>query len=320
MKASLLEEKYGTPESLDCLLSQAVQNCPRAWQLWLKYAKEKWLRNDVVAARKILASAFEANSDNEEIWLAAVKLENRANEVERARLLLQRARDKASTERVWMKSALFEREHGAHYIAMHRVRASSSSSLTGDYEAERNLVLKAVEKFPNFAKLHMMLVQVHVHFGDSEAARQAYNRAVTLCPKSVNLWIVAAHMEQAVGTPYNSSFIFFANASNQSGSFTRARSVLERARQANDANPILWLETIRNETSAGEERLALTRMSQVCVRMSNSLSHLNHKYFRLFKSVPILVFFGRRQFFSSSATSAKLAASTPSRLAKMIRW
>ena len=113
MKASLLEEKYGTPESLDSLLSQAVQNCPRAWQLWLKYAKEKWLRNDVVAARKILASAFEANSDNEEIWLAAVKLENRAKEVERARLLLQRARDKASTERVWMKSALFEREHGA---------------------------------------------------------------------------------------------------------------------------------------------------------------------------------------------------------------
>ena len=52
--------------------------------------------------------------------------------------------------------------------------------------------------FPNFAKLHMMLVQVYVHFGDVEAARQAYNKAVTLCPKSVQLWIVAAHMEQVV--------------------------------------------------------------------------------------------------------------------------
>jgi hypothetical protein len=49
----------------------------------------------------------------------------------------------------------------------------------------------------------------------------------------------------------------------QAGSFTRARSVLERARHANDANPLLWLETIRNEANAGEERLALTRMSQV---------------------------------------------------------
>ena len=52
--------------------------------------------------------------------------------------------------------------------------------------------------FPNFAKLHMMLVQVYVHFGDVEAARQSYNKAVTLCPRSVQLWIVAAHMEQAV--------------------------------------------------------------------------------------------------------------------------
>ena len=74
---------------------------------------------------------------------------------------------------------------------------------SGDHEAERGLILKAVTIFPTFAKLHMMLVQVHVHFGDIEAARQAYNKAVTLCSKSVQLWIVAAHMEQAV----NSIFI-----------------------------------------------------------------------------------------------------------------
>ena len=52
----------------------------------------------------------------------------------------------------------------------------------------------------------MMLVQVHVHFGDIEAARQAYNKAVTLCSKSVQLWIVAAHMEQAV---HSISFLAF---------------------------------------------------------------------------------------------------------------
>jgi len=174
--------------------------------LWLKYAKEKWLRNDVGAARKILASAFEANSDNEEIWLAAVKLENRAKEVERARLLLQRARDKASTERVWMKSALFEREHGGHISFHSRFTHFLSSLFAGDHEAERSLILKAVEMFPNFAKLHMMLVQVYVHFGDVETARQAYNKAVTLCPKSVQLWIVAAHMEQAVRVTQRSFF------------------------------------------------------------------------------------------------------------------
>jgi pre-mRNA-processing factor 6 len=228
MKASLLEEKYGTAESLDSLLSQAVQNCPRAWQLWLKYAKEKWLRNDVGAARKILASAFEANSDNEEIWLAAVKLENRAKEVERARLLLQRARDKASTERVWMKSALFEREHGGKNISCHARFIFSFHLFSGDHEAERSLILKAVEMFPNFAKLHMMLVQVYVHFGDVETARQAYNKAVTLCPKSVQLWIVAAHMEQAVRATHLAFFAVTKCA--VTGWLLYASSICSRAR------------------------------------------------------------------------------------------
>jgi hypothetical protein len=53
----------------------------------------------------------------------------------------------------------------------------------------------------------MMLVQVYVHFGDVEAARQAYNKAVTLCPKSVQLWIVAAHMEQVVGDIYSTFYL-----------------------------------------------------------------------------------------------------------------
>jgi pre-mRNA-processing factor 6 len=122
--------------------------------------------------------------------------------------------------------------------------------------------------FPNFAKLHMMLIQVYVHFQDVEAARQAYNKAVTLCPKSVQLWIVAAHMEQAVCALFYYLPCFFTNACLQAGSFTRARSVLERARHAIEANPLLWLETIRNEANAGEERLALTRMSQVLTSVS----------------------------------------------------
>lgn len=42
------------------------------------------------AARRILALAFQANGNSEEIWLAAVKLESENNEFERARKLLQK--------------------------------------------------------------------------------------------------------------------------------------------------------------------------------------------------------------------------------------
>lgn len=56
-------------------------------------AKSKWLAGDVPAARRILALAFQANGNSEEIWLAAVKLESENNEFERARKLLQKVRE-----------------------------------------------------------------------------------------------------------------------------------------------------------------------------------------------------------------------------------
>lgn len=57
-------------------------------------------QGDVAAARSILALAFQANPNSEEIWLAAVKLESENNEYERARKLLHRARVSAPTARV----------------------------------------------------------------------------------------------------------------------------------------------------------------------------------------------------------------------------
>ena len=48
------------------------------------------------AARTILALAFQANPNSEEIWLAAMKLESENGEYERARRLLDEALQKHS--------------------------------------------------------------------------------------------------------------------------------------------------------------------------------------------------------------------------------
>jgi pre-mRNA-processing factor 6 len=56
-------------------------------------AKEKWVSGDVAGARQILSEAFRANPDSEDVWLAAFKLEFESREVERARLLLHKARE-----------------------------------------------------------------------------------------------------------------------------------------------------------------------------------------------------------------------------------
>ncbi|KAK4485226.1 hypothetical protein RD792_007854, partial [Penstemon davidsonii] len=75
-------------------------------------AKEKWLVGDVPAARAILQEAYAAIPNSEEIWLAAFKLEFENHKPERARMLLAKARERGGTERVWMKSAIVEREFG----------------------------------------------------------------------------------------------------------------------------------------------------------------------------------------------------------------
>ena len=66
------------------------------------------LKGDVPAARSLLALAFKANPNSEDIWLAAMKLESENNEFQRARLLLQKARTSCPTQRVVMKSAKLE--------------------------------------------------------------------------------------------------------------------------------------------------------------------------------------------------------------------
>ena len=58
----------------------------------------------------ISTEAFKANSDSEPVWLAAVKLEWETGEIERARVLLARDRERAPTAIIYMKSALLERE------------------------------------------------------------------------------------------------------------------------------------------------------------------------------------------------------------------
>lgn len=66
------------------------------------------MAGNIQQARQILASAFSSNPNSEEIWLAAVKLESENNEFERAAKLLENARQKAGTARVWWKSARLE--------------------------------------------------------------------------------------------------------------------------------------------------------------------------------------------------------------------
>lgn len=219
--AAAFEKQHGTREELDALLKRAVSYCPQAEVLWLMAAKEKWLAGDVPGARSILAEAFAANPDSEDVWLAAFKLEFENNEPERARALLAKARSNlsASTARVWMKSALVERE-------------------AGDAAAQRRLLEEGLKRFNNYWKLWMMLGQLDECEGRVDAAQGVYASGLKRCPDCVALWRAAARLEE------------------QQGSTGRARALLEQARHRNPKTPELWLAAIRTEQRAGSTKAA----------------------------------------------------------------
>lgn len=214
-------------------MQRAVAHCPKAEVLWLMGAKSKWLAGDVPAARSILALAFQANPNSEEIWLAAVKLESENNEYERARRLLAKARSSAPTARVFMKSVKLE-------------------WVLGNITAAQELCEEALRHYEDFPKLWMMKGQIEEQGELMEKAREAYNQGLKKCPHSTPLWLLLSRLEEKIGQ------------------LTRARAILEKSRLKNPKNPGLWLESVRLEYRAGLKNIANTLMAKALQECPNS--------------------------------------------------
>jgi len=179
------------------------------------------------------------------VWLAAVKLESESSEFERARLLLSKARDRAGTARVWMKSAKLE-----------RLLAKEKAGLRNE---ERKLIDDGLVKFPEFYKLWLMKAELLADEKKFKEARETYKEGVKHCPSSVHLWLAYAKFEVAT-----------------SGAHHMARSILETARLRNAKNPQLWLAAMRTERQAENLKVAqqlLAKALQECPTAGVLWSH-----------------------------------------------
>eukprot|EP01012_Entosiphon_sulcatum_P018062 TRINITY_DN22807_c0_g1_i1.p1 TRINITY_DN22807_c0_g1~~TRINITY_DN22807_c0_g1_i1.p1 ORF type:complete len:943 (-),score=212.04 TRINITY_DN22807_c0_g1_i1:27-2855(-) len=265
LRAADLERTHGDAEKLDELLRKSVQQCPGEETLWLMAAKEKWLKGDVPGARDILSQAFAKNPDSEQIWLAAVKVESESagdadTEQIRARMLLQKARDRAGTPRIWMKSAKLERQ-------------------IGNRAEERKLLEQALEKYPKptqkkedsdeykvISKLWLMVVQWELWNSSREQGedpdavakaqenvRSWYIKAYKSCPEWIPIWTLAAEIEEK-----------FCN------DVVKARSLLEKAKLRNPKTPELWVASVRIEERTGNSKLAQLLLSKALQECPNS--------------------------------------------------
>lgn len=248
MQAVELERKHGDSNSLDDVLAAASERLPKQEIFWLVRAKEKWTVGEIEKSREILTQAFAANPDSEPIWLAAAKLEWETGEIDRARVLLNRARERASSALVYMKSSILERE-------------------SERFDDALSLIELGLEKYSNFAKMYMIGGQIcseDLGFNkiNLDRARKFYQRGLTNCSDSVILWVLSSKLEEKAP-----QLLAKANGNVNSNShsgigFTKARSLLELARLKNPKSPELWVEAIRLERRAGNDKLAVTLMAR----------------------------------------------------------
>lgn len=271
MQAVDLEKNHGTPQSLDEVLMAASERLPQIEVFWLLRAKEQWTTlNNVDKARDILTQAFSINTDSENVWLAAAKLEWETGEMERARVLLERARDRAPSARVYMKSALLERE-------------------LQNYKAALSLLEEGISKYPTFAKLYMMAGQIYSEDmkmkkkSHLDKARKVYQEGLEKCPNNIVLWILASRLEETAHTFGDQSVngsaadqkLTAGAPSTVGAGFTKARSLLELGRLKNPKNDELWLEAVRLERRSGNTKLAeslMARALQECPKSGRLLA------------------------------------------------
>jgi pre-mRNA-processing factor 6 len=215
-KAAILEKEHSTNTELDKLLKSAVQYCPQAIALWLMAAKEKCLLKDFNAARLILAEAFRTCGQSEEIWIAAFKLEFETHEIGRARKLLSKARThpESSSPRIWIKSAIVERQ-------------------ANDPTAQRRILQDGILKYSECWKLWIMLAQLEDEQGNTGDARHAFKSGIKICMDATVLWINYALFEENLGND------------------SKARAILGLGRQKNPTNDKICVEFIRFEIRRG---------------------------------------------------------------------
>jgi pre-mRNA-processing factor 6 len=205
-----LEKHHGSKEALLHIMERAVNACPNSESLWLLYARELWHAGDVEGARKTLGRSFENLPGNEHIYNSAVEFEVNSGNYDQARQFLQLARTSAATDRIYMKSAVLERQLGAFEVAL-------------------DMCNQGLQTWPGSWKLHAVKGQIYESTGKLKEAQEALSLGTRAAPKSPVLYILLSRIQE------------------KQGAIVKARSTLDRGRQQNPKNAELLCEAVRLE-------------------------------------------------------------------------
>ncbi|KAF2257771.1 TPR-like protein [Lojkania enalia] len=223
-EAADLEKRHGSIDTLLDVLERAVDTCPQSESLWLMYAREMWQADRPNDARNVIARSFQSLPGNENLYTRAVDFEVDANQYDQARAFLRLARDTAATDRIFMKSAVLERQ-------------------LGNLDAALDLVNEGLQTWPGSWKLHAVKGQIYESMSKLKEAQEAFSIGTRANPKAPILFILLARIQE------------------KQGAIVKARSTLDRGRQQNPKSAQILCEAVRLERRANNMNAAQQLMA-----------------------------------------------------------
>lgn len=211
---SLAKEITTDDDGLYITYELALKAQPNCIQLYLMYAKDKWvIDNDISKARDIIFEGMNKNKHDEDLWFAAIKLEFQSGSSKIAIDLFDQCLNQLEnpSSRVWIK-----------YVTLLRK--------VGDQIKSLEVVNEGLRKFPVEKKLYIQKGQIYENMEEFELARETYEFGTKKCPNSAILWIQLAKLYQF-----------------KLKKIMKARSVLDESIGKNPTCEILYYEKIKME-------------------------------------------------------------------------
>jgi len=220
IRAFDFEKQNGTPIQLLKLMEEALNKNKDQSLFWLIYAKQLWIQGDLNKCRETLERAKSEQPDKEDIILALIKLEKHNKNKERVIELVKEGRENIGSLKFWKESIMVEQA-------------------LGHIELARSFLNEAVEKYPKSLGLWQMGIRLESEENnDIPAARFLLERAFKACGDRARLMISSADLDI------------------KEEKYTKARTTLQEARNKYPDSEEVWLESIRLEKLAKNDKAA----------------------------------------------------------------
>jgi len=244
MKSAKLERALGNKEKEVTLLFEAIQQYPTEWKLWAMMAENLSSRKEMVKAIDTYKKGVKSCPTAVELWLCYAKFEvAKSSSISKARSILETARLKnTGTDLLWLAAIRLEEKAGKDKVAQQllakALQECPSSGLLWAHaiaadprplrKARSYDALKRCSDDPNVftavAKLFWIDRKVR-------KARNWFNRAVTVDPDLGNTWAWFYKFELEHGGP------------------DKQKSVIKRCTEADPHHGELWCKVSKRVTT-----------------------------------------------------------------------